>query len=72
MSGLIVGLGAGLGLGYLTFGWRLRNSIGAWAGDGQFGIWGRRKRSRLREMGQERPQIKDIYTTIQTRCVGSV
>ena len=36
-----------LGLGYLVFGWRFRNSIGIWKGDQGFGIWGRKKRETL-------------------------
>ena len=42
--GFFVGTGAGMGLGYLVFGWRFRNSIGIWKGDQGFGIWGRKKR----------------------------
>ena len=42
--GFLLGTGAGMGLGYLVFGWRFRNSIGIWKGDQGFGIWGRRKR----------------------------
>ena len=47
--GFLLGTGAGMGLGYLVFGWRFRNSIGIWKGDQGFGIWGRRKR----EAGKE-------------------
>ena len=45
--GFLIGTGAGMGLGYLVFGWRFRNSIGIWKGDQGFGIWGRKKRETL-------------------------
>ena len=43
-SGFLVGTGIGIGVGYLVFGWRFRNTIGFWKGDQGFGLWGRRKR----------------------------
>ena len=46
-GGLVVGLGAGLGLGYLAFGYRWRNSGGVWLGNGGAGFWlpkGRKRR----------------------------
>ena len=50
-AGLVFGLGTGLGLGYLAFGYPWRNSGGVWVGNGGAGFWlpkGRRKRSNER------------------------
>ena len=47
-GGLIAGLGLGLGVGYLSFGYPWRNSGGFWLGNGGAGFWlpkGRKKRS---------------------------
>ena len=44
-SGVMVGVGAGLGVGYLIFGLPWRNSGGVWLGENGGGFWlGRKKR----------------------------
>ena len=44
-SGAVVGIGAGIGVGYLIFGLPWRNSGGVWLGENGGGFWlGRRRR----------------------------
>ena len=60
-TGSVLGLGAGLGLGYLIFGLPWRNSGGLWLGKNGGGVWfGRRRKRRAEEADAWLDQAESI------------